>query len=443
MKKLLFSSTLALLGVLLLSVSAVVATVALTTAGGALDTVNNTAVIPFTAAEEAPVYFGVCDPADSGAKFELFYDGNAYSNNSAGDELVQLGTAGVSGAGTYSVTVQLVNGDVVPSGTFYTAIATDRTALEADLLAACGADMLGFVSEPPEGSIRGLVFLDNNRNGIQEIGEPSVSNVFVTVYSSGEWYYEFYTGSDGTYAPVALNESFYALEVTVPSGYIATTPTRIEGIYIGSNGQSLSLNNNFGIAPATADDIAAQQAAADAAAAAAQAQAQTYHAPAATTTQTSYTGGAYTVRSGDTLFRIALNHGVELSALRAANGIYNNTIYPGQQLVIPGAASAPQVAQTQAAPAVVDVASVPAPAVVADAPAVVDANAAPPAAVVAADALPAQAVASGGTHVVAPGENLFRIALNNGVPLNDLAAANSIVNPTMIHVGQVLVIPGQ
>ncbi len=45
-------------------------------------------------------------------------------------------------------------------------------------------------------------------------------------------------------------------------------------------------------------------------------------------------------------------------------------------------------------------------------------------------------------HVVQPGENLFRIALNHGVTVETLAQANGITNPAFIYVGQVLIIPG-
>ncbi len=45
------------------------------------------------------------------------------------------------------------------------------------------------------------------------------------------------------------------------------------------------------------------------------------------------------------------------------------------------------------------------------------------------------------THVVQAGENLFRIALNYGLPIDYLAAVNGIANPRQIYVGQVLIIP--
>jgi peptidoglycan-N-acetylglucosamine deacetylase len=45
------------------------------------------------------------------------------------------------------------------------------------------------------------------------------------------------------------------------------------------------------------------------------------------------------------------------------------------------------------------------------------------------------------THVVAPGETLFRIATRYGVSVSALASANGIWNPNRIYAGQVLVIP--
>ncbi|MBI4497241.1 MAG: LysM peptidoglycan-binding domain-containing protein [Chloroflexi bacterium] len=45
------------------------------------------------------------------------------------------------------------------------------------------------------------------------------------------------------------------------------------------------------------------------------------------------------------------------------------------------------------------------------------------------------------THTVAPGENLFRIALRYGLSVQALAAANGIGDPSLIWAGQVLVIP--
>ena len=58
-------------------------------------------------------------------------------------------------------------------------------------------------------------------------------------------------------------------------------------------------------------------------------------------------------------------------------------------------------------------------------------------------ALAVPAVAQSATHLVQPGENLFRIAQQYGVDVNALAQANAISNTWQIFAGQTLVIPGQ
>ena len=45
------------------------------------------------------------------------------------------------------------------------------------------------------------------------------------------------------------------------------------------------------------------------------------------------------------------------------------------------------------------------------------------------------------THVVQPGENMFRIALRYGTTVDAIASANGITNPALIYVGQKLIIP--
>jgi LysM repeat protein len=58
-------------------------------------------------------------------------------------------------------------------------------------------------------------------------------------------------------------------------------------------------------------------------------------------------------------------------------------------------------------------------------------------------AVPTEAVSGEQTHTVQPGENLFRIALHYGMTYHALAAANGIVNPDLIYVGQSLTIPAE
>lgn len=108
-------------------------------------------------------------------------------------------------------------------------------------------------------------------------------------------------------------------------------------------------------------------------------------------------GNVHVVQPGENLYRIALRYGVTVEALRVANHLSDvNRVYVGQRLVIPtaGASSA------------------------------------------------GGAVSASGVHIVQRGENLFRIALRYGITAQALAAANNIVNPNRIYVGQRLVIPG-
>ena len=108
----------------------------------------------------------------------------------------------------------------------------------------------------------------------------------------------------------------------------------------------------------------------------------------------------YTVQAGETMFRISQRYGVTVEALAAANNIANpRLIYAGQRLVIPNCQGAP----------------------------------APP-------AQPAPQT-GGRTHVVQPGETLYRIALRYGTTWQALAAANNLANPNQSFAGQTLTIP--
>ena len=60
--------------------------------------------------------------------------------------------------------------------------------------------------------------------------------------------------------------------------------------------------------------------------------------------------GSYTVKRGDTLYRIALNHGVKLSELMSLNGITDpSKLQAGRTLSIPGSRTAPIAAARPAA----------------------------------------------------------------------------------------------
>ena len=105
------------------------------------------------------------------------------------------------------------------------------------------------------------------------------------------------------------------------------------------------------------------------------------------------------VRPGDTLSEIALQYGVSVAQLRALNAIVDpNRIYPGQRLRL----------------------------------------AAPPAAA----ATPKAAAPKPVVHVVQRGENLTGIAQRYGTSIAAIVKANRIANPSYLHIGQRLTIPG-
>jgi LysM repeat protein len=113
----------------------------------------------------------------------------------------------------------------------------------------------------------------------------------------------------------------------------------------------------------------------------------------------------HVVQGGETLFRIGLQYNVPWDTIVRANNITNpNTIYIGQELVIPGPAESQK---KEAEPSSKGAAAAPA------------------------------------THVVRPGETLFRIGLLYNLSWQAIAEANGITNPNLIIVGMVLIIPAR
>jgi LysM repeat protein len=101
----------------------------------------------------------------------------------------------------------------------------------------------------------------------------------------------------------------------------------------------------------------------------------------------------YTVKSGDSIERIARRQGTTAAALANLNGLKTDSIiHPGQKLKIPGKTAAAS-----------------------DAPA---------------------AAKESRTHTVAAGETFYRISLRYGVSVDELIAANPGVNHKALKVGQ-------
>lgn len=69
---------------------------------------------------------------------------------------------------------------------------------------------------------------------------------------------------------------------------------------------------------------------------------QTLYIPKSTSGSSGSGQDYYTVRSGDSLHLIANRYGTSVSAIKSANNLYSNNIYPGQKLRIPHTQNAPQ-----------------------------------------------------------------------------------------------------
>ena len=120
------------------------------------------------------------------------------------------------------------------------------------------------------------------------------------------------------------------------------------------------------------------------------------------TASSASTSGTYTVKAGDTLYRIAYNHGISLTTLLSINGLSEtSTILPGQQLVVSGSAKTTATTTTTTSAKTVSYST------------------------------------GASTHTVKAGDTLFRIAKNNGLTLSELKALNGLTSNN-IRVGQVL-----
>ncbi len=108
----------------------------------------------------------------------------------------------------------------------------------------------------------------------------------------------------------------------------------------------------------------------------------------------------YTVKSGDSIERIARNHGTTTAALVKLNGFKSDAlIHPGQKLKVPGKTA---VVQNQPEPAPAKQSS----------------------------------AKQSRAHTVAAGETFFKISMKYGVTIDELIAANPSVNPKALRVGQ-------
>ncbi len=116
--------------------------------------------------------------------------------------------------------------------------------------------------------------------------------------------------------------------------------------------------------------------------------------------------GTYTVKAGDSLYRIAVNHNMSLQELKNLNNLSSNLIIPGQVLKVSGQVSSSQPSTNTSQ----------------------SSN---------------QPQASGnGTYTVKAGDSLYRIAVNHNMSLQELKNLNNL-SSNLIMPGQVLKVSGQ
>ena len=146
-------------------------------------------------------------------------------------------------------------------------------------------------------------------------------------------------------------------------------------------------------------------------------------------------GAVYVVKSGDSWSAIAARFGVSVDDLLAANSnIDTSQLFPGQSVRLPATDASPTEA-----PATEPVSTATeAPVTATPQPAATAANTAPAATSSAASPTPG---ASGQTYTVQSGDIPETIAQKFGITTDALLAANAGLDPTNMHVGDVINIP--
>lgn len=123
----------------------------------------------------------------------------------------------------------------------------------------------------------------------------------------------------------------------------------------------------------------------------------------------------HVVKSGDNMYRIALNYGVSLKQLQGANpGVSAQSLRIGQKLVIPTRGAAAVARETTDAP-------------------VAKSSPSPD---------PAPRAAVSGTYEVKAGDSLSKIARQQGTTVAALQAANPNLNPNRMAIGQKINLSG-
>ena len=140
-------------------------------------------------------------------------------------------------------------------------------------------------------------------------------------------------------------------------------------------------------------------------------------------------GRTHTVAAGDNLYRIGMQYGISWVTLAQANGLTNaDTLTVGQILTIPDEEAADATETTDSSETSVT-----------EEPA--EEAEATEAAEAVEEADPAEAASEETTYVVQSGDNLYRISLQFGVSMMEIARENGLADFNQVYVGQELIIP--
>lgn len=131
-------------------------------------------------------------------------------------------------------------------------------------------------------------------------------------------------------------------------------------------------------------------------------------------------GTRYTVKAGDNLYRIAMNSGTTVANIKSWNNLTSDTIYVGQSLIISTGSSTPESSPSES-------------------------NSSGAASSGSSNTSDSSSVetntppANGTRYTVKAGDNLYRLALNNGTTIANIKSWNNLTSD-IIYVGQSLIV---
>ena len=133
-------------------------------------------------------------------------------------------------------------------------MANRQTWLRLGVLAAALLLMVTFflsvspASAQSEGRIAGIVYSDNNANGVRDSGEDGVFDVRIN-YSASGWDVSFNTDANGAFS-LDVNPATWTVKIIqVPAGYVM--PTSSQEVVIAKVGDAVT-NIEFALVPNTA-----------------------------------------------------------------------------------------------------------------------------------------------------------------------------------------------